>query len=291
MLTGREAASAVAQVLPTSNSIIVSSNLGNIELRPGAIWSGNRMLVYAAPMYVNYTIGDRLYEWSTADFIRDEWFNAVGRAGASAMPMIYLAKAEMALITGLFVPWYFLLGIGVAKVGLFYYMHRNQVNIAIQQAPRILSALSYLRQNHPTLFSKLLSSTAQEVLTNLPSGITGEDIGFFIGRVLRGIGGAPELTLGVVARTVAIVAAVVSATHLPSVAAGAARTAAQRRAVQIQARLAEVGIVVSPQEAQLIVNDFIRERDAVTKLRELEAACQQLMPALNELKNFLRTSE
>lgn len=289
-LTGQATAAAVAQILPTAHSIVVPSNLGDVELRPGAIWSDNKMLVYAAPLYVWYTVGDRFYEWSTSLFIRDEWLTALGQGAARAMGMVYLAKIEMAFLQGLFVPWYILLGVSVAKAGLFYHNHKQQVDMAWQKTPAMIRLLNEFKTRYPTLFDKLLMSAARDLLFDLPSGVTGEDVAFFLGRVFKGVGGLPEITLGAVVHIIAKVAAIVTATHLPSMAAHVIAKAAQRSANTLKASLAEAGILVSEEEANIILRELLSRRDTVQKLEEVRQTSEQLIPILNQLTAAWRSS-
>jgi hypothetical protein len=149
MNSGKEAMAAVAKMLPTAYSITVNSSLGAVELKPGTIWSGNKLLFYAAPMYVWYAIDDRIYEWDTGDFIRDEWLNALSVGAGRAAHWITIAKAEFALLSGIFVPWYLLLGMSCAKAGLFYSANKNSVNKAMEEAPKVIRLLQDLKLRSP----------------------------------------------------------------------------------------------------------------------------------------------
>jgi len=62
------------------------------------------MLFYAAPLYVWYAIDDRIYEWGTGDFLRDEWFSALSEGARRASHMVTIAKVEFALLSGIFAP-------------------------------------------------------------------------------------------------------------------------------------------------------------------------------------------
>lgn len=69
LCTGEQTAKVVAQLLPTGKTVIVPGGvMGNVELRPGAIWSGDRMLVAGSETTVYYVVGDKLYEWWTSSF-------------------------------------------------------------------------------------------------------------------------------------------------------------------------------------------------------------------------------
>jgi hypothetical protein len=96
--SGKEAMVAVAQVLPKSQALRVQTSQGPVDLKPGTIWNGNRMLVTASPSTVVYAIDDRLYEWGTGAFIRDEWLNALSLGASRASHWVTIAQIEVALL-------------------------------------------------------------------------------------------------------------------------------------------------------------------------------------------------
>jgi hypothetical protein len=287
LFAGVDAAAMIAKILPTATTITVTSGFGPVELRPGTIWSGDRILVSADTVFTRYAVGDQLYEWGTSSFLREEWFRAVGGAMAQAKAFVYLAQFEIALISGLFVPWYLLLGVSAASLGLTYYHNRDTYNTALKKAPQVLRLLQDLRARSPTLFKKLISTAAKDILSNLPSGVSGEDIAFFIGRVVRGVAGAPQVTLGAVLRTTVKVGLIVAGTHLPKVTAEAISAAASARAGELQARLAEQGITTSQDEAESILRELLAKPDTPKKLRELEENLGELIPVLERLSQVL----
>jgi hypothetical protein len=287
LLTGVAASQYVAKYLPTANAITVPSNFGPVELRPGAIWSGDRMLVYAGWSIVHYTVKDVLYEWSTPAFVRDEWLDVYPLVAAQTQAIVCLAKIEVAFLSGLLVPWYVLLGVSAAGLGLTIKNRSSEVKLALEQAPRLITLLKILREQYPTLFSKLMTTAAREVISNLPSGVTSEDVAFFLGRLFKGVGGLPEVTLGAILSTAARVAAIVAATHLPAVTAEAIKIAAHERAEVLQADLAKVGIVVTKQDAEIIMHEVLSDPNAVKRLEELEGLCQELIPTLEQLSEAL----
>jgi hypothetical protein len=290
LATGEEAHRRAARVLPTATSVTVQSNLGLVELRSRTVWSGDRVLIDATTMRVVYMIGDRLYEWSTGDFIRVEFLDALGRGASRASHWVPIAQAEIALLQGLLVPWYLLLGIAAAKVCVIYTVHKTDCDRAFRLAPKVVETLSYLRSRHSQLFNKLAETAARDIITNLPAGVTAEDIAFFVGRVMKGVGGAPEVTLGVVTRIVATVAAIVTATHLPGIAAHAAADAAQRTASDLRAQLAARGMHISDAEARAIYQDLRNDETIIQKLNELEHALRELAPVLERLKGVVRST-
>jgi hypothetical protein len=299
LVSGVDAINTIARILPSATPITVVTGFGPVELKPGTIWSGDRILVSADTVYARYAIRDELYEWSTSEFLRAEWFAAAGRATAQAEVFVHLAKFEIAMLSGIFVPWYLLFGLSVASIGLSCYHNRDTYRQALREAPAVLRRLQDLRERSPTLFNKLLKTAAKDVLANLPAGVTAEDVGFFIGRVIGGLGGGPfhpfrpatvnsvQVTLGAVLRTVVKVGLLVTATHLPQITAEAVAAAARARAAELQARLADEGITVTQEEAEKILRELLAKPDTHQKLRELEQHIGQLIPVLERLSQVL----
>ena len=283
--SGKEAMAAVAKVLPQSKPVTVQSNLGPVELKPGSMWSGNRMLVAASSSTVVYAIDDRLYEWNTSAFVRDEYLSALSIGASRAAHWVTVAQVEIAVLSGIFVPWYVLLGVSCARAGLFYKANQQTVDQAFRQTPAVLKLLQDLRRRSPTLFATLAKSAAKEILTDLPSGVTAEDVGFFVGRVVRGAAGAgPDLTIGAILKIAGTVAALVTATHLPAMAAHGVAHAAGHKAAELKKALTTAGYTVTEAEARTILAEVMAQRDTPAKLKELEAACRALLPTLTQLK-------
>jgi hypothetical protein len=242
------------------------------------------MLFYCAPLYVWYTIDDRIYEWGTSDFIRDEWFNALSEGAKRVSPMVTLAKMEFALISGILVPWYVLLGMACAKAGLFYAGNKSAVETSVKQTPQVINLLRDLQRRSPTLFKKLMQTAAKELLANLPSGVTAEDVAFFVGRVIKGAAAAPNLTFGALMKIIGTVGTIVTTTHMPSLVTHAVAGAVAAKAAELRRNLAAAGYTVTEAEARTILNEVMSQKDTVAKLRQLDIACKALLPALEVLK-------
>ena len=284
--SGRPAMEAVAKVLPTARAIVVQSNLGPVELKPGTVWSGNRMIVLPSTMSTVYAIDDRLYEWGTGAFIRDEWLSAMARGAQSAAHWTTVAQVEFALLSGIFVPWYLLLGLTCAKTALFYKSNQQAVDTAFRQAPEAMRLLQDLRRRCPTLFNKMAATAAKDLLINLPQGVSGEDVAFFVGRVIKGMAAAgPDLVFSGFLKIVVTVAGLVTASHLPAIAAHTAAQMAASKAAELQKALRNAGYSVTDAEAKTILKEVLAQPDTPQKLRQLEAACKALLPTLNQLKN------
>lgn len=280
LFSGQAAASAVARLLPTANPLTVQSGLGPVELQPGTIWSDNRLLVSADTTFTHYTIGDGFYEWSTSSFIREEWFNAVAPAVAQAELIVTLAKVEIAFITGLLVPFYQLLLVSAASLGLSFHRNRETYMAALDQAPRVIQLLNDFRERCPTLYTRLRNTAANDLLANLPSGVTAEDVAFFLGRIIR------TRVIGTILRTV-LIGMVVALSRLGLIAGRALRQSALDRVSELQSILATQGVPVTRDEAERIIREIEAMPDTPKKLQELQQAIEKLLPLLEGINRAL----
>jgi hypothetical protein len=289
---GVECAKRVAKVLPSAKPVTVSSNLGDVELRPGAVWSGDRMLVSADGAKTNYVIGDKYYRTGTSDFIREEWFAALQRAGKSAMGMVYLGQIQMAVLAGMFVPWYLMLGIGAAQVATFYVAYEEEIDLALEYAGELLVALAVIKSMYPKTYQILKDKVLVPVLKSLPENISAEDVAFMVGRVLQGNGFALIVlgSLKPLVKLILKVSALVMLVHLPSIAARAAHSAAQQLATQVKAHSGDLikafksaGVHISSREADQMLGELLSSSRAVGDLTKLQNAAEKLVNALEKI--------
>ena len=103
--------------------LTVASSYGPVDLTPGTIWDGGKLLVLVDAQTVHYTVGRNLYRWNTSDFIRDEWLGALARAAHNARGMVTLVKVEVEFLTGLLVGPEIVLAVSAARIAWF--AHRN----------------------------------------------------------------------------------------------------------------------------------------------------------------------
>jgi hypothetical protein len=287
-LTGAEAMKVAGNILLQSHPLIFPSALGPVKLVPGTVWAGRRMLIYAAPLYCYFTIDDRLYEWQTHRFVQDEWFHALATGASRAAHWESIGKAQAALICGIFFPWYVMLGIACAQMTILYFSHKALIHDVMDKAPLVIEKLSQVRSKNPELFKRLMLQAARELLVNLPSGVSIEDVAFFVGRVIRGsAAAAPALSIKVLAKIVATTAPLVAATHLPSMTGHVLDAEVKKRAAEYQRKLAEAGYTVTLEEAEIILKDALSKGDSQQTLEELKRALEALTPSLEQLSNAL----
>jgi hypothetical protein len=115
-------------------------------------------------------------------------------------------------------------------------------------------------------------------------GVRTEDVAFFLGRVIHKAAAAPELTIGVLLKVVTKVAALVAATHAPSIVARAGEAAVHKRAEELRSYLNSIGYTVSSQEAAQILRELASDPAVLLNLQELETALRALMPSLQTLQ-------
>jgi hypothetical protein len=286
-LSGAEAMRVAGLILKDAYPLIVPSSMGPVRLVPGTVWAGRRQLIYVAPLYCYFTIDDRLYEWGTSKFVQDEWFNALATGASRASYWETIAKAEAALICGIFFPWYVMLGITCASLTIQYFTHKKLIHDVIDKAPPVIVKLRELRDKHPEQFNRLFAKAARELLTQLPSGVGTEDVAFFIGRVIKGAAAAPELTLRALLKIIAITLPLVTITHAPAMTGHALEAEVKRRAKELQEKATAAGYSITLEEAEIIIKDSLSRGDASTILQDLKRAIDALAPSVEELTKVL----
>jgi hypothetical protein len=321
---GEQAASVVASLLCSARTVLVRTAGGMAELRPGAIWDGDKMLVYASPSNVGYSIGDKLYEGPAADFIRDEWPSALKPSAAQAKPILYLAQDEIATLRLLFVSWYQILQACAAKIGSFYYRNRSLFEAIFQDAPVAVRHLLDTEHHLPVFYEILTRSKAQKALAQLPRYITSQDIASFAGTVIKGE--PPEATLGVIPHIILVIfevlellaeelkKALIIAIVVESVRAvfniftlilgpfapflqkgfdfltnsirfeSLKQKALERAGSRVQQGLSAMGVNLSQAEGTVMVIELVEKTGAEGKLKDLLASLKQLVPLLDRMQ-------
>jgi hypothetical protein len=309
---GEQASAIAAKILPSADPVIVQSALGMVELRPGTIWDGERMLVYASPNNVFYTVGDQLYECGTAGFVQDRWPNLKGR-WSQDLPVVYLSHAEASLLQSLFVPWYMVLGMDAAAVGLFYSENRSALESALGESPYVLQMLIECRRRYTRLFDSLpVTTDAGLTMTALPFNLASENVALFIARAIRS--SSPGKTLGAVRRIAITVIDIIKqlvvvlqglfifvlaakAVGVILVAFGIPigayllginyddlkEKAMKAYSVVLIERLSEEGYDLSEPEAKGILEELIWDPHAVMRLEDMETAVRRIIPVMEQL--------
>jgi hypothetical protein len=286
--SGKPAMVAVATILKTARTYrYPGSALGPLDLRPGTVWSGNKMLVQASPMTVYFTVDDRLYEATTSDFVRTEWMNAESKGARSAKVWCVIAEVEMGVLCELIAPWYLLFGLSCAKFGLFFSENKETFLQALRVAPTAISLLLYVRTKYPTLFKVLLVKGSWETLTELRDGspASREQVASFIAELLKDMAESPEITLAhiteVLVKTSLMNAAKIAAKNFGN----AGLRVTQRRGEEFRLFVARSGYRVTLIEANNITSEVSSDPFASHKLKELEGALRGLLPLLDKLNS------
>ena len=289
--SGQQGMDAAAQLARSAAPIeVISGAMGRVRLVPGTVFSENRLLVYASPLNVYYTVGDAFYEGNTAEFLQNEWLVAIGRGAQGAMPMVTLAQAEWDFIKGLIGPWYLNAALTAAQLALLYHDHRELFNNVISNTGPAMQALNDLRQSCPRIFNKLLRATSR-IWSNLPSGITMGDIAFWIGRLIHGTVGlasrlpsaapfVPSVTLRPLMRMAAQTTAFVGVLHSPSIVSHAAAYSAR----QLAADLGRDGIAWSEADSREFMDDLVSNRRCRDTLAQLGQRLTTLAPLLDQFQ-------
>ncbi len=283
LMRGEQAMKTAAKLMRGARPVNIP---GRGILRPGTIWMGNKMLVYAESMRVCATVEDRLYEWGIGDWYREAEIQGLQRAAAAAKGWCVLAEAEMAVICELMAPWYMVLGLTGAKVGLFYHTNKREIDQALQVAPRAISLLAYAKRKYPLLCKKLAEGAAKEVVIGVKDQVmTTEHVASFLADVLKDLTEDPELAIGHLATLLGKVAfAVMVKKGLAGMVARSAIAAANQRGTELVTYMNHVGYKTTLAEANAITQELAKDPAAPAKLNQLDSTLRALLPALKKLQ-------
>jgi hypothetical protein len=260
-------------------------------MTPGTVWNGNKMLVQASEMMTLSTEDDRLYEWSTGLFIRDEWIGCMQQAARKAEGWVVIAKVEMVLLTALISPMWVILAVSAAKAALFYASYKRACDVAMTNAWPLYKLFVKWKTKYPTLWKKIRSKAVRgwwdEVKHENVNLVTAEDGANFVAGLLKGLSGAPELGLAIVLRIIGWKGFVGGMTVLGKGLGRAAPSAVTRPvhegAEQLRQYLTSIGYQVSADEARQILQEFAQDREATQDLRRLEVYLRAVLPSLQTL--------
>jgi len=284
---------AVAEILKTAQPCTIDGTArGTLELVPGTIWSGNKMLISASESAVVATEDDRVYEWNTGLFIRDEWMGCLEQAGKSALGWVVIAKFEMALLTAVIAPLWMVLAMPAAKAGLFYARNQEACSVAMANALPALKLFDKWRNKYPTFWRKLKSKVGRTIWNEFKHEnvrlITAEDAASFIAGILKGLDGPPQVTLGIVLRIItskSFFGGLILGVKVLGLRAGpsAVTRPIHEAAEELSAYLNSIGYQVSLQEARQILHEFAQDPAAGHDMQRMEVYLRALLPSLDTL--------
>lgn len=314
LFMGRQACEMTAQMLPASHSILVGSENGVVELCSGSIFDGEMLLIYASPQQVIFTKGDQAFECTAQQFVKHQWQSPTVRK-ISERGTIRLAQEECAILQSIFVPWYEVLNISVARVGIFYYSLRETMEQALTLAPSVQQIINVCRSRYHKLFNPLPSSTdAGSAIHDLSLYITREGTARFLAQLIKDPARPPKQTLGALQRMINKIIAIVLKTVealevlfyeviawdvtklvvmyffppagalMPWVQYDDVKAVAIAEYAQYLAlRLGEEGFYLSQAEATAILTQMVDDPGTILKLRDLDALLQHFIPVVDKL--------
>jgi hypothetical protein len=174
------------------------------------------------------------------------------KAAKSAKGWCTLAEIEMAVICELIAPWYLLLGINCAKVGLFYHENKREIDDAFQVAPKAMNLLLYAKRKYPLLCKKLAVGATKDVIIGLKDQVVAnEHVASFVADFIKDMVEDPEVAIGrLVEVLVKVSFTVVVKKSLAGMAGAAAVTAASRRGEELITYMNRAGYPVTLSEAR-----------------------------------------
>jgi len=292
---GVDAVQRVAALLPTALPLSTTDQFGTqVRIAPGTVWGGDRMFISDIGGRVAYVVGDRLYSQATGSFVRDTYLIALGEGARRAAWLIPIAQAEMAFLMALVGTLAGIIGtiaaitVFLAKIGTFYTSHKREVDRAAPHLGTVLSGLSTLTVRCPRLAWLLFKGLGGQALQSAGRGVSAPDIAYFLGKLLGGLGKAPELTLLGLLKVTAAALAVSVAVRTP----GAAAHGAQDQARALTERLLREGISLSEQEALTVATEnCLRDPEMRRKLEEIATSAEVAQPIVEALSRALQIEQ
>lgn len=285
--SGVEALKRVTSVLPNAMPLVTTDQFGaQVRIEAGTVWGGNRMFVTDLGGTVVYSVGDKLYTQSTRDFVRDTYLIALGDGAKKAEWMVGVAQAEMTFIMALAgtlaggLGTVAALGTAIAKVATFVNTNKAQVAEAKKHLATVLGSYHFLASKCPKLGMMLGKMMGGFALKSISEGVGAGDIAYFFGKLLGGIGKAPEVTIGVVVKALGMAVALTAAIHGPSMSAHGASTRAKdlaQNALKNGVNVPEADVLLAEAEGCL------KKPEVRAKLVEMFDAAKKAQPVVEGL--------
>ncbi|MCC6996354.1 MAG: DUF4157 domain-containing protein [Deltaproteobacteria bacterium] len=242
---GKDTMQYVARMLPQAQPLPITSGFyRGMSIVPGSVWGGDRcMVIFPSYEAIYYTIDDVLYSCPSETFTFGQGsMGAFQTAGKNGEGMVRLIQCEYALLAGLFVPWWGMLGLGAAQIAVEYEVHKEALEPALKRLPEVYNKLNELRTRYPKLFWHVVA----EILAEVPSSVSAEDAAFLAGRVVASFAGTSGAALGITAEATKLsfkslawvllkCSTILTATHLPAWGGKAAQKAAKGTAKKLAA--------------------------------------------------------
>lgn len=162
-----------------------------------------------------------------------------------------------------------------------YADHREAFRVVCEQLPGILSDLRTLRRENPTLSSKVFEKVAGELFTHIPEGVSAEDLAFWLGRVLKGVGALPDIRATALTKALAIVTSLVALAHAPGMA-GRGTVQAIKHA-DVETALKKVQIHIDQIVATMIARELTQAQESPQALSRLQSSLTKVLPYIQEI--------
>lgn len=316
--SGKQAVEMAAYLLPRTSSCVQATTAGSVELRSGAIWNGDSLLVHVSPALVYYMVGDHLYAWTGTEFAGSIWPESQLERQRHAA-IVYLSQADVEILESLFAPWYEELGLNPARVGLFHHANRRTLEMALWLSFTALRLIIECRWRYSRLFQPLDSSIdLGRIFPRVALNASRDEIARFVARAIADADRGPSLTLGAIARVAGIAAIYVAtlvealkiaytvvlaykliklALSMPPFFVGLVmpninyedvrRLIINFYATFFARELVREGCYLSEPDAVAILNELIDDPSALIRLRDLQGELSGLIPLLDKLHGCL----
>ncbi|MGE0760730.1 MAG: hypothetical protein AB7F89_14000 [Pirellulaceae bacterium] len=284
----------VAQLLPRAFPLVGHYPMsGSVRIEPGTVYGGDRFFVSLEGGWAVFTSGRTLYRQPEGDFVRDNLLIAFGQGAQRAAWLVPLAHAEMTFLMALAGTLAGPIGttaaitVGLAHLAEFYTHNKPKVDRAVRYLRPTLASLTAFATRCPQLFWLLCKGLAPRLGRAALQGITASDVAYFLGKLLGGIGAAPELSLRGLLSAAAMASSLTVVLRGPGMVGHGALAQAQNLVQQLQA----AGISVTDQEAMTVVTaQCLRQPENQRALDELIRNASEAAPLIESLSKVLRTS-
>lgn len=297
LLRGEAATAQAARLLERATPVQLPNGQ---EVRPGAIFNDDTLLVDVDTAFARFMRRGDLYEWSTSQFLRNEYLRGWQRGVQTAETFVELTYIEISLLAGIYVNIVFTVGAGMVDSGLKIYKYRSEADRAFQAMWKLKSGRDCVAQTAPKLLSELESMAFWAVVRELPRQINARQVAFYLGRLLRGtanLGFDPAIVQAPVTSLLGLAKVILTATVLvgswdTAINTPPAIEAALTKATKdlLEALEAE-SITVSDPQARMILEELRAHPDAIECLRQMREAILEIIPLLELLAPSLLRSQ
>ena len=267
--------------------------VGAYKFYPGKTWGINHERMFLGINdYIYYSNQDVIWRIGRGELARDDMFQGFSEGAKKAAWLEQVGKVQFAFLTPLVVTILGTIGtiasvaIFVTKLGSWCAKNSQLLELAAPHAKRVLEHLKYFADHCPKLALLMVRVLTRYAVTNMPKGFSDEDVAYFLGKVMSGIGILPAFTLGKLAK---VLGGAIGATVALRGAGAITRGVKENIAKDLVDHLKKNGINLSQKDAQEIIDEgCLGKKVTEQKLRELDRSIRDLAKIVDAVSTSLR---